>query len=344
MTSRGVATQEARRLRELLERAKQFARDHYRGPEAIDVNTEILNIDPDQVGSYTRRGTCYLDAGDLDAAEQDFKKALSLDSNNRIALNRLRELKDARTARRGTRRRDPGGALVRRQRKKDTQAWKDMQAWEDWLRESAQPTWAFHFTPIENLSGILESDGLVCNNRCRTQQVSIAHQHIQDRRRRKLVPCGPGGNLHDYVPFYFCNRSPMMYAINGGAVASYDRGQAELVYLVLKLQSVAGAGLKFVFTDRHAVTDHAAFYTNPTDLRRIDWALMSSPRWNNIPDYPDRKDRRQAEFLVRGFVPWDLVDALVVISPRMKQRVEGLLAQYPAPARRPVLVRRGWYY
>jgi hypothetical protein len=207
-----------------------------------------------------------------------------------------------------------------------------------------QSTWVYHFTPIENLPGILESDGLACNNQCETQQISVAHQHIQDRRRRKRVPCGPGGNLHDYVPFYFCNRSPMMYAINGGAVASYDKGQGELVYLVLKLQSVAEAGLDFVFTDRHAATGYAAFYTDPADLREIDWDLMPATWWNNTPEYPDRKERKQAEFLVHDFVPWDLVEFLAVMTPRMKERVETVLARHPTSARRPVRVERGWYY
>lgn len=136
----------------------------------------------------------------------------------------------------------------------------------------------------------------------------------------------------------------MMYAINGGAVASYDKGQGELVYLVLKLQRVAEAGLDFVFTDRHAATGYAAFYTDPADLREIDWDLMPAKRWNNVPEYPDRKERKQAEFLVHEFVPWDLVEGLAVMTPRMKERVEAVLAQYPAPMRRPVLVRRGWYY
>ncbi len=337
MTPGGVATQEARRLQELLEKAKQFARGHHRGPEAIQVNTEILEIDPKQVGSYTRRGTCYLAAGDLGAARADFKKALALDPKNRIALNRLEELKDARATGRGNGR-TRGSVLSR-------PLWqKDVQAWEDWLRKNAQPTWVYHFTPIENLPGILESGGLTCNNRCQTQQVSIAHQHIQDRRSRKRVPCGPGGNLHDYVPFYFCNCSPMMYAINGGAVASYDRGQGELVYLVLKLQNVAKDDLDFVFTDRHAAKDCAAFYTDPADLREIDWELMSERWWNNTPEYPDRKERRQAEFLVHRFVPWALVEFLAVMTPQMKARVGTIVAQYKHSTHIPVYVKRAWYY
>lgn len=135
-----------------------------------------------------------------------------------------------------------------------------------------------------------------------------------------------------------------MYAINGGAVASYDKGQGELVYLVLKLQSVAEAGLDFVFTDRHAAIGYAAYYTDPADLGEIDWDLMPATWWNNIPEYPDRKERKQAEFLVHEFVPWDLVEFLAVMTPQVKERVEAMLAQHPISMRRPVRIERGWYY
>ena len=132
----------------------------------------------------------------------------------------------------------------------------------------------------------------------------------------------------------------MMYAIDGGQVASYDKGQGELVYVVLKFQSVAEAGLDYVFTDRHAATGYAAFYTDPAHLRNIDWNLMASKWWNNVPEYPDRKERKQAEFLVHGFVPWGLVDSLAGMTPQMKQRVEAVLVRHSSHVQRPVRVER----
>lgn len=351
MASRGQSGGEARRLRELLEKAKQLGRDGNKGPEAIWLNTEILDRDPEEVGSYIRRGTCYLATDYLDAAKKDFEKALALDPNNRFAINRLNEIKDRPARKSGQEHTSPStniqrGRVHKRGRQRNASSKKTSAPRRKRPTESLpeQPIWVYHFTPIENLPGILGSDGLRCSNRCTTQQVTVAHQHIQNRRSRKWVPCWPGGNLHDYVPFYFCCRSPMMYAINVGAVSSYDRGQYELVYLVLKLQSVAETGLDFVFTDRHAVTDHAAFYTDPADLSRVDWDLMSSRWWSDTPSYPDRKERRQAEFLVHKFVPWGLVEFLAVMTPYMKQRVENLIAQYPTPSRKPVLVKQDWYY
>lgn len=79
-------------LASLLEKAKRLAKARNRGPEAVKINTEILKRDPAQVGSYTRRGACYLEQGDLTAAEKDYRQALERDPNNRIALNRLKDI------------------------------------------------------------------------------------------------------------------------------------------------------------------------------------------------------------------------------------------------------------
>ncbi len=76
-----------------------------------------------------------------------------------------------------------------------------------------QPTPIFHITNIDNLSLILAGGTLRTIADLKATGVaytSIAHQNIQDRRAYTQVPCGPGGCLHDYVPFYFGARSPML--------------------------------------------------------------------------------------------------------------------------------------
>ena len=84
------------------------------------------------------------------------------------------------------------------------------------------PTRVFHITAIENLPLILAHGGLRCVSDLRrdgTAYANIAHSHLQDRRATTPVRCGPDGCLHDYVPFYFAPRSPMLYAIYKGNVA-----------------------------------------------------------------------------------------------------------------------------
>jgi hypothetical protein len=156
------------------------------------------------------------------------------------------------------------------------------------------------------------------------------------------VPRGPRGVVHDYVPFYFAPRSPMLYAIDRGYVAAYQDGQEPIVHLVSTVQTVAVSGRRFVFTDGHATIAVSGFYEDVADLDQVDWSVMPSTFWNDTASYPDRKRRRQAEFLVHRFFPWELVTTIGVMSEAVRMRVEAALS---ATTYRPVVrVQRGWYY
>ena len=94
----------------------------------------------------------------------------------------------------------------------------------------------YHITHKDNLPRIISMGGVYAQSqmKCKTIEYSnIAHGGIQDRRSETIVPCGPGGCLHDYVPFYFAPRSPMLYAIKMGnaekiqnATSTYQKGMA----------------------------------------------------------------------------------------------------------------------
>jgi hypothetical protein len=57
---------------------------------------------------------------------------------------------------------------------------------------------------------------------------------------------------------------------------------------------------------------------------------------------PDRKRRRQAEFLCHEFVPWNSIEKIGVIENRMKIQVEAILEK--EEHKPPVVIERGWYY
>ena len=93
----------------------------------------------------------------------------------------------------------------------------------------------YHITPIQNLSKIISSEEIKSKNRLLRQSIShvnIAYEGIQDRRARTQVPLAMGGVLHDYVPFYFAPRSPMLFTINKGNVPNYQAGQTPILHLV----------------------------------------------------------------------------------------------------------------
>lgn len=208
------------------------------------------------------------------------------------------------------------------------------------------PTLIYHITHINNLPSILQSGGLIANSRSKQQQINyqdIAHGNIQDRRAIKSVPCGALGCLHDYVPFYFAPRSPMLYAIYRGNVEGYKDGQERVIYLVSEAETIFNNNLNFVFTDGHAVMALSEYYDKLDDLESsIDWNIMKATYWANTDEDNDRTRRRQAEFLVHQFCPWTSIKGIGVINSTIKAEVESILQNFKFQS--PVRDYSNWYY
>lgn len=208
-----------------------------------------------------------------------------------------------------------------------------------------EPVLLYHITHLDNLANILRESCLHCHRQIHSsglQPINIAYPGIQDRRATTRVPCGPGGVLHDYVPFYFAPRSPMLYAIHRNQVAGYSDGQTPIIHLVSSVARFQETAHQFVFTDGHATMSFSRFFTDVADLDQVDWAIMQSEYWNDTPEDPDRKRRRQAEFLVYNTVNWQAILGIGVIDARVEARVNALLAGQHVAL--PVRVRRQWYY
>ena len=135
------------------------------------------------------------------------------------------------------------------------------------------------------------------------------------------------GNLHDYIPFYFAPRSPMLYAIYQGKVERYANSQNQIIYVITRTDKILQAGLDYVFTDGHAVIGFSEFYKNFEYLDKFDWSVMKSRYWFDTEDDPDRKRRRQAEFLVYEIVPVKVFSGFAVKSKKMKNKVEQVFTE-----------------
>ena len=207
------------------------------------------------------------------------------------------------------------------------------------------PTAIYHITHVQNLQSIIDCDGLGSTKWLQANSAtctSIAYETIQDQRATTPVRCGPGGTLHDYVPFYFAPRSPMLYTISRGNVANCMGGQEAVLHLVSSAQAVESAGLQFVFTNGHGIMALTDFFEDLIQLDEVDWPLMSARLWNDTVTDPDRKRRRQAEFLVREFFPLTLVHEIGVKTSTMKTKVEDILRSMSYSLR--VKVVPSWYY
>lgn len=67
------------------------------------------------------------------------------------------------------------------------------------------------------------------------------------------------------------------------------------------------------------------------------------PTGQSFPE-PDRKRRKQAEFLVHRSVPWNWFDEIGVISQTMARQVRKVLDETEVEHRPRVAVEPKWYY
>jgi len=204
----------------------------------------------------------------------------------------------------------------------------------------------YHITHVSNLAGIVTEGGLHCDATVAARTLSgqsIAHSNIKARRAVTTVPCGPGGLLPDYVPFYFAPRSPMLFVISKGGVETYpSRDQSAVVHLVSSTETISGANLPFVFTDGHGIMALTNFHEDLKELEKIDWKVIRGRYWNDTNDDNDRCRRRNAEFLVHSFVPISCISEIGVMTPAAVGVVAEAVKDVDPPIQ--IHVRRAWYY
>ena len=137
----------------------------------------------------------------------------------------------------------------------------------------------------------------------------------------------------------------MLYAITRGLVSAEAARTEQIVYLVSSTQTLRRAGLTVIASNRHAELDYAEITDRDGDLdddEFIDWPLMKEIYWNNTPDDPDRKERRQAECLVYPGVPWQAIEGVATKSEIVCAQVKLVLGTAGQPT--PVAVRAPWYF
>lgn len=209
------------------------------------------------------------------------------------------------------------------------------------------PTPILRFTHVNNLDTIIRLGGLHAPNCVPTHSLPYRPCHgsqVQGARAVIQIPVGPGGTIHDYVPFYFGYMSPMMLQLKTGQVAGYNEGQQPLIYLVSSAQVVEAAGIRFVFSDGHGLARFTDWFDDLSRLDAVDWGMVYQQYWADKVEDMDRQRKKQAEFLVYQCCPWSLIQEIVVIDSTMQQRVEAIQAAFPAVQRRVVTAKRGWYY
>ncbi len=157
--------------------------------------------------------------------------------------------------------------------------------------------------------------------------------------RRDVKRLSNGHKLGDYIPFYFCIRSPMLYVLTKRNLVK----QEDIVYCVTSVAKISLLNLPFLFTDGHAFENISKFY-EIGDLQNIfnlvDFRAVKASRWSDETQDTDIKRRKQAEFLVLGDIAANAIVAFVVYNNMAKQRLLAL----GIPAQQIYIGDHNYYY
>ncbi|MBC7974635.1 MAG: DUF4433 domain-containing protein [Myxococcales bacterium] len=205
----------------------------------------------------------------------------------------------------------------------------------------------FHITHVDNLRSIVADQELLSDVVMITRggpPAGIGMSTIKQRRLALPVTCHPNDRVGDYVPFYFCPRSIMLFVIHcaNNPELAYRSGQGPIVHLQADLHAVIAWARqnrrRWAFSLSNAGARYATFRANPVELDQLDWTAIASTDFRS----PVLKEAKQAELLVHGSFPWFLVEDLGVISDVVRGQAEAAIAG--SPHRPPVTVRPKWYY
>lgn len=172
--------------------------------------------------------------------------------------------------------------------------------------------------------------------------VPIGHTNLIGQRndfQKQVVDTGEVITVGDYILFYFHCRMPMLYMISKGNSDVPNNSQESIVYLVGRLLEVASLGLPYYFSDAHAKSNLSNLYSAAKtseigDL--LNWRAIKLREWGKVyGEPPEVKYEKQAEFLVKGDIPFSLIRGFICFNEAVKRRLlkigvpEGLIHVYP---------------
>ena len=210
----------------------------------------------------------------------------------------------------------------------------------------AQPK-IYHITHIDNLPRIVSDGALLSDRRIIDRggpAAAIGMPTIKQRRLRLPVHCDPRAHVGDYVPFYFCPRSVMLYVIHRGnhPDLTYGGGQGPIVHLQADARTViewAGrSGRGWAISLQNAGTAYADFRCTTAGLGELDWPAIQSNDFRQA----EVKEKKQAEFLMHYELPWELVERIGVHSGAVRDRVTAAIAA--GSHQPPITVQPTWYF
>ena len=169
---------------------------------------------------------------------------------------------------------------------------------------------ASHMTDLSNVEAIVRAGELRSYNLMRGHTYrNLANEDVQAGRAAKTVPA-TGRPLHDYVPLYFGNRTPV--------VAVNEQHNEELVFIRFSLDLLAQGNV--VITDGNARSGTTVFrlFTALADLDLLDPRAINTVRYAGDAEL---RRKKQAEALVLERLSLDYAYDFIVYSQTAQERL-----------------------
>jgi hypothetical protein len=206
----------------------------------------------------------------------------------------------------------------------------------------------FHITHLKNLPQIVEAGCLWSDAERIGRQLEckiVGMSAIKRRRIEELeVSVWPGTTVGQYVPFYFCPRSIMLYILHKGnhPELTYNEGQKPIVHLQADLlETIDWArreNVRWSFSNSNAGSRYCSFFSSIKQLDEIDWEAVNADDFRQATI----KDGKQAEFLVFERFPWQLVKMIGAADQVGCDKIKAIVSG--ATYQPSVEVKSGWYF
>ena len=196
----------------------------------------------------------------------------------------------------------------------------------------------YHITDVANLPGMIAECGLHSDAvMAKRNPAIIGHNHIKKRRLNEIaVPCCKWRWVGEFVPFYFCPRSPMLFAINKGKTGLLEGCQKSIVHLVSTMSAGIATGNAWAVSSGNAGARHTTYSAKLDALDSLDWTAIRATQWQSV------QHQKAAEFLVADFFPWTAIQEIGCQNSSTADKVRALLAD--AAHQPAVTVKTNWYY
>ena len=172
---------------------------------------------------------------------------------------------------------------------------------------------------------------------------NIGIEHLKQRRSELPLQSHDGLYVGMCVPFYFCPRSVMLYMLHKGndPELGYKDGQEPIIHLSADLHAVVEWAQqnhrRWAFTASNAGSLYFEDYADLDRLDKINWDAVKALAWKG-----DKKEGKQAEFLIERNLAWTLVERIGVRSQASYRKAKAAIDDLEH--RPSVKIQPDWYY